>query len=105
MEKKDFASRLSELRIEKGLSARDLSLSLGQSAGYINNIENGNNYPSMSTFFYICEYLVVSSHEFFNVENKAPLKVQEFLKLCENLDGSEIDILISMAEKMNQNKR
>ena len=38
MEKKQFARRMSQLRQAKGVSARDMSLSLGQSAGYINNI-------------------------------------------------------------------
>ena len=52
---------MSQLRQAKGVSARDMSLSLGQSAGYINNIENGVNLPSMSTFFYICEYLGVDA--------------------------------------------
>lgn len=50
MEKADFINRLVELRMSKGVSARDMSLSIGQSAGYINNIENGVNYPSMSVF-------------------------------------------------------
>ena len=45
MEKNDFAKRLADLRTAKGVSARDMSLSLGQSAGYINNIENGVNLP------------------------------------------------------------
>ena len=35
-----FHKRLSELRIQKGVSARDMSLSLGQSESYINKIEN-----------------------------------------------------------------
>lgn len=48
-----FCRRLAELRIKKGVSARDMSLSIGQSAGYINNIENGKNFPSMMGFFYI----------------------------------------------------
>ena len=39
MEKADFIKRLVELRVGKGASARDMSLSIGQSAGYINNIE------------------------------------------------------------------
>ena len=37
-----FAKRLAQLRNQKGVSARDMSLSLGQGAGYINNIENKN---------------------------------------------------------------
>lgn len=44
MDKETFTKRLVELRIKKGVSARDMSLSIGQSAGYINNIENGVNY-------------------------------------------------------------
>ena len=35
-----FYGRLTELRIQKGVSARDMSLSLGQSESYINKIEN-----------------------------------------------------------------
>lgn len=35
-----FSQRLTELRQQKGVSARDMSLSLGQNPGYINNIEN-----------------------------------------------------------------
>lgn len=50
MQEEDFAKRLSALRQEKGASARDMSLSLGQNAGYINNIENGHNLPSMTVF-------------------------------------------------------
>ncbi len=50
---------------KKGVSARDMSLSLGQNAGYINNIENGHNFPSITVFFYICEYLGITPKEFF----------------------------------------
>lgn len=60
MDQEKFVKRLIELRLNKGVSARDMSLSLGQSAGYINNIENGINYPSMSLFFYICEYFGIT---------------------------------------------
>ena len=69
MEKEDFAKRLTELRINKGVSARDMSLSIGQSAGYINNIENGVNLPSMMTFFYICEYLGVEPKDNEQLDN------------------------------------
>jgi len=58
MEKR-FYERLTELRRKKGVSAQDMSLSIGQSKGYINGIERGINFPSMSTFFYICDYFSV----------------------------------------------
>ena len=47
MEQADFIKRLVELRMNKGVSARDMSLSIGQSSSYINNIETGVSFPSM----------------------------------------------------------
>ena len=55
-----FSERLASLRTTKGVSARDMSLSIGQSANYINKIENKKAYPSMTVFFYICEYLGIT---------------------------------------------
>ena len=40
-----FAERLSYLRGQQGISARDMSLSIGQNPGYINNIESGKALP------------------------------------------------------------
>lgn len=60
-----FAERLTQLRTTKGVSARDMSLSLGQNPGYINNIESGKALPSMSVFFYICDYFQISPRDFF----------------------------------------
>ena len=67
-----FPERLTELRRQKGVSARDMSLTLGQSEGYINKIENGYSLPSMSGFFYICEYLGVTPADFFSYGNIDP---------------------------------
>lgn len=41
MERADFCKRLTQLRMNKGVSARDMSLSIGQSPNYINGIESG----------------------------------------------------------------
>lgn len=64
MYEEQFSKRLAELRTKKGVSARDMSLSIGQNAGYIRTIENGSSFPTMSAFFYICEYLNVTPKEF-----------------------------------------
>lgn len=57
-----FAKRLAQLRNQKGVSARDMSLSLGQGAGYINNIENKNNLPSILQV--LCKYKIVQKNLF-----------------------------------------
>ena len=44
----DFVpERLAKLRALKGVSARDMSLSLGQANNYINNIENKKSLPAI----------------------------------------------------------
>ena len=67
MDMNDFSLRLARLREKKGVSARDMSLSMGQNPGYIHNIESGNSKPSMTGFFYICEYLNITPSEFFDI--------------------------------------
>ena len=63
-------NRISELRLLKGVSAREMSLDIGQSEGYINSIENKRTLPSMSMFLFICDYLGVTPAEFFEPGNR-----------------------------------
>lgn len=104
MEKTDFGKRLSELRANKGVSARDMSLTIGQSPGYINNVENGINYPSMALFFYICDYLGVSPKDFFDEENAHPGQVNELLDAAKGLDADNLSHLIALAKALGQRK-
>ena len=83
MYEKDFAKRLSQLRINKGISARDMSLSIGQNPGYINNIETGKALPSMASFFYICSFLEITPMDFFDYNSSRPKEVDA---LCDNLN-------------------
>lgn len=66
MYEEQFSKRLTELRTQKGVSARDMSLSIGQNPGYIRAIESGTAFPTMANFFYICEYFNITPQEFFN---------------------------------------
>ncbi len=100
MDKEQFAERLIQLRQNKGVSARDMSLSLGQSAGYINNIENGINLPSMNTFFYICDYFKISPMEFFDTENRNPAKSNELIEAVKGLSNEKLENLIALARNL-----
>jgi len=84
-----FYDRLAKLRLEKGVSAREMSLSIGQSAGYINGLENKNGFPSMQVFFYICDYLGVTPSEFFDDGNSHPVEYREILEDLEALDDEK----------------
>ena len=102
MEKTEFVKRLIELRMNKGVSARDMSLSIGQSAGYINNIENGVNYPSMTVFFYICDYLGITPKEFFDLDTINPSKANELLNTVKGLNNEQLDHLIAIAKDLKK---
>ncbi len=100
MEQQVFIDRLVKLRMNKGVSARDMSLSIGQSEGYINNIENGINFPSMTVFFYICDYFGISPMEFFDINSNNPIKNKELLEATKNLSNDKLEHLIAIAKSM-----
>ena len=100
MEQEVFIKRLVELRMSKGVSARDMSLSIGQSASYINNIENGVNFPSMTVFFYICEYLGITPKEFFDTETQEPTRVRELVKAAQHLREDQLEHLIAIVRDL-----
>ena len=91
-----FPERLAQLRIQKGVSARDMSLSLGQSESYINKIENRRTTPSMSGFLYICEYLDVLPGDFFNERRPEPHISQELLTEIEKLSPRQAEHLLAI---------
>ena len=95
-----FARRLSDLRTQKGVSARDMSLSLGQSESYINKIENRRTLPSMSGFFYICEYLGLTPQEFFNTQAASPGKSRELLQELEKLTPEQMEHLLPLIKDL-----
>lgn len=90
MNNEKFVERMIQLRIEKGVSARDMSLSIGQNPGYINNIECGKALPSMSVFFYICEYFNIEPRDFFDTENRYPEKMNEIIDDLRYLNNEQL---------------
>ena len=96
--------RLAKLRTQKGVSARDMSLSLGQANNYINNIENKKSLPSMQAFFYICEYLSVTPQEFFDNANAYPEALQVFIAEAKKLDLQSMEYILGIMKKLNSTK-
>lgn len=97
----DFISdRIAKLRTEKNISARDMSLSLGQSQSYINNIENKKALPSMQMFLYICEFLGVEPKDFFEENVMSPCTLNEAVVVFKSLTPKQLELLISLAQEM-----
>ncbi len=75
-----------------------MSLALGQNAGYINNIENGKALPSMSNFFYICQYLEISPAAFFDTDSRQPQKLEALIKDLKRLDDKQLDTIAALIQ-------
>lgn len=95
-----IAKRLAALREKTGVSARDMSLTLGQNRNYINQIENQKALPSMQGFFYICEYLNVSPGDFFDEENNSPILLNALLEEAKHLDDTALTNLLGVVREM-----
>ena len=91
MEEKDFSLRLAVLRNKKSVSAREMSLAIGQNPNYINHIETGKTTPSLAGILYICEYLGISPSEFFDIDNPNPEKIQAIIEDLKRLSDKQLD--------------
>ena len=98
MTEKEFSLRIAQLREQKGVSARDMSLSMGQNPGYINNIESGKSMPSLSGIFYICEYLGIEPKDLFDLDAENPAKANELYAIAKKLSSDQLEHLIALAK-------
>ncbi|KAF5076620.1 Helix-turn-helix domain protein [anaerobic digester metagenome] len=85
-----ISERIAKLRTAKRVSARDMSLTIGQNENYINHIENGKSMPSMQVFFYICEYFNITPKDFFDEETNNPSLLNAVLKDLNALNEHQI---------------
>lgn len=93
-----IAKRITQLRLKKGVSARSMSLSIGQNPVYINNIESGKALPSLMGLFYICDYLEITPTEFFDEKNQNPEKLKEVISLLKKLNDEQLKLVIDVIQ-------
>ena len=105
MEIEEFAERLSTLRQEKGVSARDMSRSIGQNENYINNIENKKAFPSMTSFFYISEFLKITPAAFFEVQNPNPYRIQQIVSDLMKLNSDQLEHIAFIVKEIVNKKQ
>ncbi|MBQ8556048.1 MAG: helix-turn-helix transcriptional regulator [Clostridia bacterium] len=94
--------RIARLRNAKGVSARDMSLSIGQNENYINQIENGKSLPSLDAFFNICECFNITLPEFFGAESKNPVRLRALIEDLKRLDDDELQAVNTLVRGLLQ---
>lgn len=92
--------RITQLRLQKGVSEYKMSYDLGHSRGYINNISSGKTLPSMTEFFAICEYFDITPIEFFSENIKNPKLTNETLHNLEKLSESDLKLVNDLIKRL-----
>jgi len=100
-----IALRIQKLRYERNVSARDMSLTIGQNEKYVTKIEAKQSKPSIVGLIYVCEYFGITLSEFFDEEVEHPLREKELLSVTRRLDGEAYGYLIGIAKKLNDGKK
>lgn len=94
--------RITQLRLQKGVSEYKMSYDLGHSRGYINNISSGKSLPSMVEFFAICEYFGISPIEFFEGNIEDPVQLRRTVGGLEKLNADDLAYVQSLVERLAQ---
>ena len=93
-------ARITQLRLQKGVSEYKMSYDLGHSRGYINNISSGKSLPSMLEFFSICEYFKITPVEFFNDKVRDPNLMRNTVDGLEKLNSEDLELIQRTVERL-----
>ena len=78
----DIGLRISKLRLQKNVSAKNMSLLLGLNEGYISKLENSDGYPTMM--------------EFFDFDNDCPTENKRILEEFKKLDYKQTKTILEV---------
>ena len=95
-------TRITQLRINKGLSEYQLSYDLGHSRGYINNITSGKALPSMTEFFSICEYFNITPIEFFDTKHSNPELLSKAIEEIQSLNDEDMLLILTLINRIKK---
>jgi len=95
-----FIRQLEKFRLKKEVSQREMSLSLGQSAGYIAKLSSGHNLPRLMTFFWICDYFNIHPKDFFDENIENPEKIESITKDLYKLNDNQLSYISALIKDL-----
>ena len=93
-------NRITQLRLQKGVSEYQMSYDLGHSRGYVYNISSGKSLPPLSEFFAICDYFGITPAEFFDEKTSNPELVQKAVEGLKQLDDSDQLLILNHINRL-----
>lgn len=93
-------NRITELRLQKGVSEYQMSYDLGHSRGYVYNISSGKCLPPMNEFLSICDYFGITPSDFFSEKVHHPDLIQRGIKGMEQLSEEDLMIVLNIINRL-----
>ena len=103
MYEKFVRDRITQLRLQKGVSEYQMSYDLGHSRGYIYNISSGKSLPPLKELFAICDYFGITPSEFFDDKLDCPELIRKALKGLRKLDDSDLLLILNHINRLLKN--
>jgi transcriptional regulator with XRE-family HTH domain len=103
LNQKFIPERLALLRTQIGVSAKEMSLTLGQKETFIEEIEQKRFTPCMEDFLSICEFFKITPGEFFDETNLNPTLLNQLLQKLIPLSGTALEDLLTRLSEGRDN--
>lgn len=102
MDTKFIRDRITQLRIQKGVSEYKMSYDLGHSRSYIYNISSGKSLSPMAEFLEICAYFGITPSEFFNDSAQNPVLLQTAIEELKKLNDDDLMLCIGNIRRLTK---
>lgn len=95
-------NRITQLRVQKGVSEYQMGYDLGRSKSYIYNFSSGKALPPLKALFDICDYFDITPAEFFDDGTKHPELIQKAVEGLKTLDDADMLLVLSNIERLKK---
>jgi len=102
LDTKFIRDRITQLRLQKGVSEYQMSYDLGHSRSYIYNISSGKSLPPMAEFLQICDYFGVTPAQFFDDTSENPALLQTAVEELRKLSDDDIVLIIGHMRRLSR---
>ena len=102
MDTKFIRDRITQLRLQKGVSEYQMSYDLGHSHSYIYNISSGKSLPPMAEFLQICDYFGISPSQFFDDSSENPALLQTATEELRKLNDADLMLMTRIIRRLNK---
>ena len=102
MDARFIRDRITQLRLQKGVSEYRMSYDLGRSRSYVYNISSGKSLPPMAEFLQICDYFGITPKQFFDDASENPALLQTAVKELRKLDDDDLMLMIGLIRRLTK---